>query len=223
MSGYSASEVNGVDDEDAALRRAIAMSLGQDFSDEEPAGPSHADRTDDLPTVATPGQKNEVPPAQPPMTLLGLDRKKMEEERLERLRKRKADNISDSTGIFRPTAREPPAQRPRLTNQQSTEHAQSSAKPKEPNSSLAANKHSSLTQPNSTPLAYRKGAVLKTWAQGVPRDGDIKIEEVFQKDELQLAMLSSFQWDEDWLMSKLNLKKTKAVLIAYAKDEEQVR
>ena len=56
---------------------------------------------------------------------------------------------------------------------------------------------------------------------GLPRTGDdITIEEVLQKDKLELAVLSSYQWDEEWLLSKLTLK-TKIILVAYAVDEAQ--
>jgi len=35
--------------------------------------------------------------------------------------------------------------------------------------------------------------VKKTAAQGCPREDDITIEEVFQKDDLELAILSAFR------------------------------
>ncbi|PSR83300.1 tyrosyl-DNA phosphodiesterase-domain-containing protein [Coniella lustricola] len=197
------------------------MSLGQDFTDDKSAGSSHVQRIDDLPHITPTNQQDEVPPPPTPTTLLGLDRKKMEQERLERLKKRKADTMLGPSGDSNPAERVPPAQRPKLTSRQPTGHVQSPTKPKEAARLQATNDRCSSTAPNSAPLAYRKGVVLKTWAQGVRRDSDIKIEEVFQKDELQLAVLSSFQWDEEWLMSKLNMKQTKVILIAYAKDEEQ--
>ncbi len=64
----------------------------------------------------------------------------------------------------------------------------------------------------------------KTWVYGQARLGDdIKIEEVLQKTQLELAVLSSFQWDEDWLMSKVDITRTKLILVAFAADEAQVR
>ena len=72
-------------------------------------------------------------------------------------------------------------------------------------------------------IPYPHGVVKKTWAYGQPRRGDdIKIEEVFQKDKLQLAVLSSFQWDEEWLLSKIDISRTKMILIAFANNEAQV-
>jgi hypothetical protein len=51
-------------------------------------------------------------------------------------------------------------------------------------------------------IQYPNGVVKKTWAFGYDRKGDdIKIEEVFQKNDLQLAVLSSFQIDADCMLS----------------------
>ena len=70
-------------------------------------------------------------------------------------------------------------------------------------------------------LPFPKGAVRKTWVRGFPRvpNEDIKIEEVLQRSDLQLAVLSSFIWDMDWLFSKINMARTKIVLVMEAKEE----
>ncbi|KAL1844048.1 hypothetical protein VTJ49DRAFT_5799 [Mycothermus thermophilus] len=69
--------------------------------------------------------------------------------------------------------------------------------------------------------SFPRGVVKKTWVSGQPRRGDdIKIEEVLQKDQLQLAVLSSYVWDEEWLLSKIDISRTKLMLVAYAADEE---
>lgn len=63
----------------------------------------------------------------------------------------------------------------------------------------------------------------RTWVRGYPRTGDdIKIEEVLQKDKLLLAMLSSYQWDDEWILSKVDATKTKLLLAAFASDDRQV-
>lgn len=70
-------------------------------------------------------------------------------------------------------------------------------------------------------IQYLDGIVKKTWAFGYDRRGDdIKIEEVLQKNDLQLAVLSSYQIDADWITSKLD-SKTKVVWVVQAKDEAQ--
>ena len=71
----------------------------------------------------------------------------------------------------------------------------------------------------SAPVSFPDGAVRKTWVKGFAREDDIKIEEVLQRDDLQLAVLSSFQWDIEWLLQKIDLKKSKVILVMEAKDE----
>jgi hypothetical protein len=83
-----------------------------------------------------------------------------------------------------------------------------------------------IVSPLTTPtirLTFPRGVVKKTWAFGQPRQGDdIKIEEVLQKHQLELAVLSSYQWDEEWLLSKIDLARTKLILVAFAVDDAQV-
>jgi len=80
---------------------------------------------------------------------------------------------------------------------------------------------SMLRQPK---LAYPHGVVKKTWAFGHGRTGDdIKLEEVLEPHTLRTAVLSAFQWDPDWILSKLktppNGGSTKCVFIMQAKDD----
>lgn len=50
----------------------------------------------------------------------------------------------------------------------------------------------------ATGVQYPNGVVKKTWAYGFPRTGDdIKIEEVIQMENLELAVLSAFQIETD--------------------------
>lgn len=224
-------EINGGDDEEEALRIAIAMSLGEDpkreasaeetpvvdltgADDAENTGlPSTGDSTASTESgnVEKQSPAQEVPGVQaaPPantLAALGLDRKKMEEERLMRLRKRKAPE-SDDIGPS------PPRQR---------------AKPEPAKTRAAegggATHHTSQPKSASVAMPFAKGVVKKTWLRGYPRTGDdITFEEVLQKEHVELAVLSSFQWDDDWLLSKVNLGKTKLILIAFAADDAQVR
>ena len=231
-------ELNGCDDEDEALRRAIAMSLGESAAATAPTtddaqgsanevdnglGQGHAQHEVDSHSSSAGGLA---------MGMLGIDRKKMEEERLARLKKRKAGpaNLDSRTHCGRePEPDLPPAQRPRLTSGLNSLPGHSTGSPGMSQPSLP----SAISSLNSNPsaskgvseagLPYAQGTVLRTRALGYARrDDDITIDEVLQKDNLELAVLSSFQWDEDWLMGKLNLGKTKVLLIAYAADEETV-
>ncbi|KAI3336546.1 phospholipase D/nuclease [Xylariaceae sp. AK1471] len=221
-------------DEEAALRYAIALSLqevnthmplsttqnpieldsdGNDDDDLE-KGPSYPP----TPKKSAPGQladgqqvkatltESHSPAASQPVAsgihpssfmALGLDRKKMEEERLARATKRKAPCDDETT--------EHRSQRVKLDSQ-------SDGIPLKKGATVAVG-------PQSPPLPYLKGTVKKTWAYGYPRQDDIKIEEILQKDRLELAVLSSFQWDDEWLLSKIDIKKTKMICIAFASSE----
>ncbi|OAA54435.1 Tyrosyl-DNA phosphodiesterase [Cordyceps fumosorosea ARSEF 2679] len=76
-------------------------------------------------------------------------------------------------------------------------------------------------RPGAAQPPYPQGIVRRTWTKGYPKTcDDITIEEVFQMEDLQLALLSSFQWDDEWLLSKLNVGTTRVLLLAFAADEE---
>lgn len=219
-------------DEDAALRYAIELSLRDsgagntekaieissdedDDPDDLDAGPSYPSLTSTKSALVSPKRAERIhgsmgesisssaPTPTPPAStaavpgLAGLDRKRMEEERLARLGKRKAPESSTDE-----TARR---QKPRLGD--------GDARKDEPNAA-----------PRQQRLPFPKGVVKKTWAFGYSRQGDdIKIEEVLQKNQLEMAVLSSFQWDEEWMLSKIDIQKTKLILIAFASSETQVR
>ena len=112
------------------------------------------------------------------LSFLGIDRKKMEQERLARKRK-----VSIS----------PPPPRKILRT--------SPGLPIEgPELQLGSSK-------NFGPPVFPGGTVKKTWAFGHTRTGDdIKLEEVLQRQDLNLAVLSSFQWDVEWLLAKINTR-----------------
>jgi hypothetical protein len=180
-------------DNDEALRQAIALSL-QD-PDVSKSDPKPDDK--ELPE----------PQAEPSRgTAFGslvLDRKAMEAERLKRLASKRSRPSEDAEATL-------PAPKRSAT---------SSVAEKAPASSSAA---MSKESHGDRTLKFSKGVVKKTWARGYPRQGDdIKIEEVLQKDDLQLAIISSYQWDDEWMMSKLSLSKTKLLLVAYAADDAQ--
>ena len=136
----------------------------------------------------------------PSSGLLSLDRKQMEAERLARLAKKRG-HPGDATAS---AVQAPASKRQRDADMVATQQPESG-------------------QPLKAKLPYAKGIVKKTWVQGYPRTGDdVKIEEVLQRDQLELAVISSFQWDEEWMLSKFNLAKTKLLLVAFAGSEAQV-
>ncbi|KXH36046.1 ubiquitin interaction domain-containing protein [Colletotrichum simmondsii] len=188
-------------DDDPDLALAIALSLQQGDSG-----------NDDKTKVALSTTKFPTSPATNigPLGLLALDRKKMEEERIARLKKRSAAEA----GIDTQSSQRLKLQRPGAYE---TPEVIGTAKSKAATPAISA-----TPAANTLELPFPKGAFKRTWAYGFPRNGeDIKIEEVLQKDKLQLAVLSSFQWDEEWLLSKVNARNTKMLLVAYANNDAE--
>ena len=202
--------VSSDDDED--LKRAIALSLQDPINGGagETAGETislDSDSETELKPARGAGREEiakERPASRAGPNLLGLDRKRMEQERLSR--KRKAQSIS------------PPPPRKLAASDPSV-------------ASVRENKKRITTLPptaaNQTPSSshgkgpqFLSGTVKKTWAFGHERKGDdAKLEEVLQKDDLNLAVLSSFQWDIDWLLAKINTRSTHITLVMQAKDQ----
>lgn len=218
MADKWAAEINGDQDEDEALRIAIARSLDQaptkrpkkpsasgviDLTQEDDGDADRLEREMDPGHTSqqVPRETENVPSPSSGFSALGLDRKKMEEERLARLSKRKASGPADVSSSR-------PAQRPKIATTPS---------------SVLSDPAVSAMETRDPSLSFPRGAVKKTWAFGQPRHGDdIKVEEVLQKHQLELAVLSSHQWDEEWLLSKIDLARTKLILIAFATGEAQV-
>ena len=199
-------------DDDEELKRAIALSLQDSTTGRRGETAREAISLDsDSETSSKPARAasrteatEECSKSRPGPGLLGLNRKQMEQERLNR--KRKASSISP-----------PPARKAVVRGQSAT---------------LLATQEVARTvlQTVAAPVAsfgcngkgpvFLAGIVKKTWAFGHERKGDdIKLEEVLQKDDLNLAVLSSFQWDIDWLLAKLDTTSTHITLVMQAKDQ----
>lgn len=224
---------------DEELRRAIALSLqDQNPSSSKPKEVINLDSDDDATTdeeQATPSRISEqatdpksedetttdgdtpprpvpVPPPKLNTSMLGLDRKAMEQERL--ARKRKA-SIS-------PPPRKVPRYRKPDPDPQSVATITSTPESTQSNHGAADNSNQATNSrlPSPTRLAFPTGAVKKTFVFGHARTStDIKIEEVLQSPTLTLAVLSSFQWDVEWLLRKLDTHRTHLVFVMQAKDE----
>ena len=195
--------------EEEDLRQAIELSLQADPSKRKHdviVVDSDCSTTDDeAPTGHVAHQTNisemEPAPNLPVMGILGLDRKAMEQERLARKRKasispppvRKSTKLSE-TVLEKPIS---PACTPQIDARTKIVPSFQSSK-----------------------LRYANGAVKKTWAFGHSRYNDIKLEELLQKEGLTLAVLSSFQWDVEWLLRKVNTKSTQLVFVMQADDDD---
>lgn len=193
--------------DDEALRQAIELSLQPDCS---PANQdvidlvSDASTTDDEASIRSPSLKSHsteasvLAPAAPNPVMLGLDRKAMEQERLARKRK---PSISPP-----PFRRNPNLSRTKAETPESVSHVKSLPQAVRPS--------------QTSNLPFANGAVKKTWAFGHARQDDIKLEEVLQKNDLDLAVLSSFQWDVDWVLRKIDTTSTQMVFVMQANHDE---
>ncbi|BAE61866.1 unnamed protein product [Aspergillus oryzae RIB40] len=211
------------DDEDEDLKRAIELSMQSAIADEDGSSRHHLSSigNNDSKASNTPISSRAETPAsiQAPTQaagLLGLDRRQMEKERLERLNKRKAEEpVSDGQRDAKQARTGTPSRSPgpAISVVDSSSGSNSSR------TTPAGNDQIQIPSPTPS-VQFPNGVVKKTWAFGCRRQGDdIKIEEVFQKSDLQLAVLSSFMWEMEWLFSKLNTAKTRFYLVMQAKDE----
>ena len=194
------------DEEDEDLKSAIALSLQDvnmcppiDFQIEQDA------------SMSPPRTENSSGVPLESFGILGLDRKKEEQERLARLAKRKAEDDISGRRLLGSSSKPP------LSQPNKSDYAK---RAKGARSSMRTD-----TTPSTTPgIQFPRGTVKKTWAFLFPRKGDdIKIEEILQSSNLEFALLSSFQWSMEWLFSKLNTSKTRLLLVMQAKDESTVR
>ena len=209
-------------DDDEDLKRAIALSL-QDANptvatEKEIISIDSDDETTDDESSTLQVQSTHVK-AEPQTlnSMLGLDRKAMEQERL--ARKRKA-SISPP-----PNARKS-QKLPSLSLQRDDPPQRVSEATTTSSSAIQTNHATAKGPDNDTlgPLSFPKGVVKKTWAFGHARtENDIKIEEVLQRRDLQLAVLSSFHWDVEWLLQKLDIHRTQIVMVMQAKEESTRR
>ena len=78
-------------------------------------------------------------------------------------------------------------------------------------------KRAALNVPDA--VQYPQGTVKRTWAYKHPRTNDITLEEVLQASTLNIAVLSSFQWEDEFIFHKANPKNIKQIWIMGAKEE----
>jgi hypothetical protein len=160
------------------------------------------------------------------MSAFGFDRKTMELERLARLKNGTKRALSGSNGeVAEETGLSTKRQKVDVRTTQSLISTATTriSPPLRPSSKDASKmieiRNGQITPVHST-IQYPKGTIKRTYARYHERENDIKIEEVLLKEHLRLAVLSSFQWDNEWLATKVDFSKTKVVLAAAAKTEE---
>jgi len=195
------------DEDDDELRRALALSLQEgerlpnlpsSYPEYSPAGlPKYAPASApevDAHSRTKPLTAELTVASTKPHDLAKLDRKAMEQERLARLGKRKRSASPDRPSkLVAKTQSEVP-----------TRSAEATV----------------TTNPGAViGLQYPRGAIKRTWAHKHPRSNDIKIEEVLQTNDLTIAVLSAFQWDTKWVLTKINPNKIKQIWFMNAKED----
>lgn len=197
---------DGNDDEQ--LQRAIAMSL-------EPSENANPETVKAAANTTAPLTENLVSTG----TLSSMNRKQMEEERLARLAKRKLDDTSASAQPSRKLPKTEPVLVSRAASQSTAPKPRS-----EVCRQLASNAPGIDIHPTSRSVPqWPLGAVKKTHIAGFPRTGnEITLEEVIQRDDLDLGVFSSFLWDLEWFFTKINTQSSRILLIMQANDQETV-
>lgn len=144
--------------------------------------------------------------------LRGLDRKRQEEGRLARLKRKREHSLSP------PLIKRDPKATGALNSPPTTLNGLSKSDATEP---VHEERLCTPVSALASGLQYPDGVVKKTWAYGFDRDNDIKLEEVLLRPHLEAAVLSSFQWDWDWLLPKMDTQRTKFVFVLQATDERR--
>lgn len=184
------------DESDEDLKQAIAMSM--------------APSTDKTPVADAPSPEKPKPAGISGISR--LDRQKMEEERLARQTKRKAEESISPAG--RATSK---ALKVDQAFGRHTEEVISRAGTTRSPSQVGF----TTRQPSVDPgIHFPLGVVKKTRVASAPRMGDdIKIEEVIQRSGLKYALFSSFLWEPYWLYPKIDMNSTNLMFVMSAKEE----
>lgn len=188
----------------AAKRKADCIVISDTESDEDMAPPSKKTPK----TAAWDAQQRrdmDAASSSSSSSLLGLDRGQMERERLARLRIKSPEFVPRDT---------------RESLRTTIPLAVRGAPERTPGARFgSSNRTHSDPGPTALTLEFPHGVVKRTWAYGTDREGiDIKIEEVLRGETLIGAVLSAFQWDYEWLWSKIpNGRLQRFVLVVQAK------
>ncbi|KAJ4305714.1 hypothetical protein N0V90_001245 [Kalmusia sp. IMI 367209] len=96
-----------------------------------------------------------------------------------------------------------------------------SASPERPSKQVVKQPAPSIVESKTKDgLQYPNGAVKRTWAYKHTRTDDITLEEVLQASTLNIAVLSSFQWEDRFLFHKADPEKIKHYWIMNAKTDD---
>lgn len=188
------------DDEDEALRRAIALSM-QDIARPSKTTTAVGQQPSASTTVPSAELTQQAAktitssmPKSSSSSAFTMDRKAMEAERLARLQERKRKRMPSP---HRPAKQQSKAPAPPMTEESAQPQSQVDAV-----------------------IQYPQGVIKRTFATKFPRTDDITIDELLQAPTINIAVLSSFQWDAEWLSRKLSHTKVKQYWVMNARDAE---
>ncbi|KAF3925063.1 hypothetical protein AA313_de0207395 [Arthrobotrys entomopaga] len=172
-----------------------------------------------------------------PSTMLNLNRAQMERERLSRLKRKTPDDshVPQAKHVKSLDTKNLGVKREGSNSSTSSSRLSGSGRVSNNGGSSVGGSSSGSRNPFMTirdlqkrvsyyvPQKYLDGVVKKTYVQGVDRTSDdITIEEVLQKDTLQVAVLSAFVWDFLWILEKLKVGESELVLVLSAKEDEML-
>lgn len=228
-------EMDQSDNSTAPDANAIIISDEEEENDVSPPPLSAARRSATVATSITTEERKPMPPnndeshssQSQAFGLLGIDRKKQEEERLQRLAKRKLADGQDFIPVTKVSKTAPSSSFSSFSSSAPSSRL-NSVHPESAKEINRAISDASIVSGSRPSLQYPHGIVKKTWAYGQQRVGDdVKMEEVIQRGApglkpIDLAIVSSFQWDTEWLLPKFDIGKTRFLLIMGAKTEAEV-
>ncbi|KAH7321545.1 tyrosyl-DNA phosphodiesterase [Rhexocercosporidium sp. MPI-PUGE-AT-0058] len=211
---------------------AVPNEVSKTITQKSSGSETRLQKTGDNDSEASSSAAKTMSAIQPLVGILGLDRKAMEDERLKRQKEREGValpilNSKRHASVSPPRLREQEKADAKSKSKVLDQKHYSGSQPHEDKRQKTARVASDVLSRNqlrllSAPgIRYPDGVVKKTWVKGTPRVGDdIKIEEVLQKDDLKLAVLSAFQVEPEWVQSKLD-PKTKVVWVLQAKTDAE--
>jgi hypothetical protein len=174
------------DGEDEDLKRAIALSLEEANINQSPAQPIE---NGSLKQVKSSG------------SMMGIDRKQMEQERLARLKRKRGDEAISPPPLRR--TKSPPVSQ--------------AVGPSTTRSSAATT--TSTSNYNKPTLEFPNGKILRTWVSSHPdSQRSITFPQLIDAPNLQSALMSSFIFDFDWLFPHFRTNQTKFLLVLHAHD-----
>lgn len=165
------------------------------------------------------------------MSSMGMDRAQMERERLKRLGR---GNLAPTIGGQQKSFGEQQKQGDRNPSSSTITGSAAAAAAtveslkgtkktgSDTSSSVVKSEGTKLTAPSPMNLPFPQGVVKKTWVLGQPRNGDdIKFEEIFDPNTIYGAVLSAYQWDFEWVFSKIPPRKLQRfIMIVQARHDE---